>query len=158
MITVRDKKWTFEELSKALQISETEISFAMERNKLAELVNPSKSQVNKLALREFLIYGLKYVFPPQLGASTRGIPTAHSASPIAECIAKGNEHFVWKYYKGTKRGNSIMPLYDNIPKFIENDKALYELLVITDTLRIGKNREIEVAIGELDKRMNTYGG
>ena len=157
MITFCDSNRTFAELANALQLSETEISFAMERNRLAGLVNPDKTKVNKLALREFLIYGLKYVFPPQPGYSSRGIATAHSAPPIKQHIAEGNEFYVWSYYKGTKRGNTIVPLYDKIPKIVENEPELYELLVIIDTLRIGKKREIEIAINELDKRLNKYG-
>jgi hypothetical protein len=155
-ISFREKKWTFADIAQALQISETEVSFAMERNKLAGLVNPAKSKVNKLALREFLIYGIKYVFPPQVGHSARGIATAHSAPPVNGYIAEGNEFYVWAYYKGTKRGNTIVPLYDNIPKIIENQPELYELLAIIDTLRIGKKREVEIAINELDKRLNEY--
>ena len=156
LISFHDKKWTFAEIANALQISETEVSFAVERNKIAGLVNPAKNKVNKLALREFLIYGLKYVFPPQVGHSARGIATAHSAPPVSQYIAKGNEGYVWAYYRGTKRGNTIVPLYDKIPKIIENQSDLYELLTIIDTLRIGKKREVEIAINELDKRLNNY--
>jgi DNA-binding Lrp family transcriptional regulator len=156
MITLHNKKWTYAEIANALQLSETEVSFAMERNKLAGLVNPDKNKVNKLALREFLIYGVKYVFPPQIGYSARGIATAHSAPPVNQYITKGNEHYVWKYYKGTKRGNTILPLYNKVPKIVEEDTELYELLTIVDTLRIGKKREIEIAINELDKKFNDY--
>jgi len=155
--TLYGSDWTFSEIANALQISESEVSYAMERNKLAGLVSPDKNKVNILALREFLIYGLKYVFPPQMGYSARGIATAHSASPIKEQIAEGNEHLVWAYYKGTKRGNTIVPLYDKIPLIVENQPELYEFLTIIDTLRIGKKREIEIAINELDKRLNQYG-
>ena len=75
MTLLKDTNWTFAEIAKSLQISETEVSFAMERNKLAGLVSPDKSKVNKLALREFLVYGIKYVFPPQVGHTARGIAT-----------------------------------------------------------------------------------
>ena len=156
MMDLHNKDWTFAEIAKELQISEAEISYAMERNKVAGLVSPDKTKVNKLALREFLIYGIKYVFPPQLGHSARGIATAHSAPPVKEHIAEGNEHYVWAYYKGTKRGNTIVPLYAKIPKIVENQPDLYEFLTIIDTLRIGKKREVEIAIVELDKRLNGY--
>jgi DNA-binding Lrp family transcriptional regulator len=158
IITLSDSKWTFAEIATALQLSETEISFVMERNAVAGLVSNDKMRVNKLALRDFLIYGLRYVFPPQPGNSTRGIATAHSAPPVSQRIAKNGENYVWKYYKGTRRGNSIEPLYDKIPKIVENQPELYEFLTIVDTLRIGKKREIEIAIEELDKRLNSYGG
>lgn len=156
MLVYGDKRWTLMEISKELQISLSEISVALERNRIAGLVNQSKRKVNTLALRDFLIYGLKYIFPPQIGTAVRGISTAHSASPIREHITIGNDNYVWPYYKGTKRGFSIAPLYENIPKFIENDPGLYEYLVIVDALRVGKAREIEIAIEELDKRIRAY--
>jgi DNA-binding Lrp family transcriptional regulator len=156
IMLLNGRKWTFAELANSLQLSEAEVFFAMERNKPAGLVSPDKSRVNKLALREFLIYGIKYVFPPQVGHSTRGIATAHSAPPLKEYISEVNEHFVWAYYKGTKRGNTIVPLYAKIPKIVINQPELYDFLTIIDTLRVGKKREIENAINELDIRMNQY--
>ena len=157
MLTLSNKNLTFSEIAQALQISESEVSYAMERNAIAGLVSTDKKRVNKLALRDFLICGLKYVFPPQPGSSTRGIATAHSAPPVNRRIVEGGENYVWKYYKGTRRGNSIVPLYDKIPKIVENQPELYGLLTILDTLRIGKKREIEIAIEELDKLLNSYG-
>jgi len=158
MMAFGDKQPVFSEIANSLQISAGEVSVAMERNRIAGLVNPAKTLVNKLALREFLIYGLKYVFPPQVGYSVRGIATAHSAPPVSNHIAEGRDIYVWPYYKGTRRGNSIVPLYEKIPQFIEDDTDLYEYLALVDTLRIGKNREIEIAVAELDKKMNNYGG
>jgi len=158
MLTLCNEKLSMVEMADCLQISQGEISKAMDRNAIAGLVSPDKTKVNKLALREFLIFGLKYVFPPQVGHSARGIATAHSAPPVNQHITEGNEHYVWSYYKGTKRGNTIVPLYDKIPRIVENQPNLYEFLTIIDTLRIGKKREIEIAIAELDKRLNNYGG
>jgi len=153
MVTLHESEWTFSQMSACLQISESEVSNAMWRNKFAGLASPDKTRVNKLALREFLIYGIKYVFPPQTGHSVRGIATAHSAVPVSQHITGGVENFVWKYYKGTRRGSSIIPLYEKIPKIVENQPELYEFLTIVDTLRIGKKREVEIAISELDKRL-----
>ena len=156
MLTLGNKYSSMLEMANYLQTSQGEISKAMERNAIAGLVSPDKARVNKLALREFLIYGLKYVFPPQVGHSARGIATAHSAPPVKEYITEGNEYYVWSYYKGTKRGNTIVPLYAKIPKIVESQSELYEYLAIIDTLRIGKKREVEIAINELDKRLNAY--
>ena len=107
ILTCEDCPWTFAELATSLHISPSEVSESMERNRIAGLVNHSKKQVNKLALREFLIYGLKYVFPVQLGYSTRGIFTAHSAPPVSNFITEGRENYVWAYYKGTRIGINI---------------------------------------------------
>lgn len=156
ILTYGNSPWTLAEMSKALQISLSEVSNALERNRIAGLTNRSKRKVNVLALRDFLVYGLKYVYPPQIGTSVRGILTAHSASPIKEHITTGNDNYVWPYYKGSKRGFSIAPLYEKITKFVESDPQLYEYLVIVDTLRVGKTREIEIAINELDLKIKNY--
>jgi hypothetical protein len=156
MISLGEKKCSLIEMADYLYISAGEVSKAMDRNVVAGLVSSDKTRVNKLALRDFLIYGLKYVFPPQLGSTTRGIATAHSASPVNKYITENGDNYVWKYYKGTKRGNSIVPLYDKITKFIEYQPELYEYLTIIDTLRIGKKREIDFAITELDKKLSIY--
>jgi len=156
ILTINGAKCSIDEMADSLNISISEISKAMDRNQVAGLVSPDKTKVNKFALREFLIYGLKYVFPPQLGHSARGIATAHSASPIKEYITESSDHYVWAYYKGTKRGNTVVPLYAGIPKIVENQPDLYKLLTIIDTLRVGKKREVEIAISELDKRLNAY--
>ncbi len=156
ILTYDKHHWTQTELSKALLISVSEISGALERNRIAGLINQSKRKVNTLALKDFLVSGLKYVFPAQIGAPARGIVTACSASPIKEQLFAGIDNYVWPYYKGTKRGLSVIPLYESIPKFIENDPDLYEYLVIVDTLRTGKAREIEIAIKELDKKIKNH--
>ena len=91
ILTFQDDSWTLVDISQALDISTAEVSGALERSRIAGLLNQSKRKVNKLALREFLISGLKYVFPAQIGPAVRGIATSHSASPIKEHISEGKE-------------------------------------------------------------------
>lgn len=146
------ENWRNIDLATSLKISPSEISNSLNRSKIAKLVDSSKRQVAKNSLKEFLVYGLKYVFPVEFGAIAKGIPTAHSAFPINESIISNGENLVWAYFKGTTKGQTIEPLYKALPKVVENDPFFYELMVITDTLRIGKNREVEIAIKELDKR------
>ena len=147
-----NNNWRNMDLATLLKISSSEISNSLNRSKIAQLIDSSKRHVAKKSLKEFLVYGLKYTFPVELGAIAKGIPTAHSASPINNSIISNGENFVWAYFKGTTKGQTIEPLYKALPKVVENDTLFYELMVITDTLRIGKNREIEIAIKELDKR------
>lgn len=145
------------DIAASLGISPAEISYAMERCRVAQLVDATKSRINTLALKEFLVYGLKYVFPAVPGRVMRGVPTAVSASPIKEHIAQGNDVYVWPYKKGTMRGQSVNPLYPTVPEAVANDEELYRLLVLVDTLRMGRTREREIAIVELDKALEKYG-
>ncbi len=154
IVSLGESSWTQSQLAEGLKLSPFEISVGLGRCIEAGFINPGKDRVNKQALREFLIHGLKYTFPPKIGAKARGMATAHSASPIKEYIHQGEDNFVWPYYKGTKRGLQIEPLYKTVPEVASGDPVLYELLVIVDTLRVGRVREVEVAIVELDKRLN----
>lgn len=145
------------DIAQSLGISPAEISDAMERCRIAQLVDNDKVRVNTLALKDFLVYGIRYVFPAVTGRVMRGVPTAVSASPIKDQIAQGKDVFVWPYKKGTVRGQAIAPLYATVPEAVANDEELYKLLVIVDTLRIGRAREREIAISELDKSFVQYG-
>jgi len=153
IISMQNKEWRNIDIANALKLSPSEVSEALNRCKIAKLINGKKKSVNPNSFKEFLIYGLKYVFPVEPGAIVRGIPTAHSAPPISENISQGGDIYVWPYAKGINRGQAIEPLYKTIPEVAQKDKSFYELLAITDTLRVGRAREIKIAIEELEKRM-----
>ncbi len=153
IISVQNNNWRNIDIANALKISPSEVSEALNRCKIAKLIDSKKRKVHINSLKEFLIYGLKYVFPVEPGAIVRGIPTAHSAYPINERISTGREVYVWPYAKGNQRGQAIEPLYKTLPATFNDDKLFYELLVIIDTIRVGRVREIKIAIEELEKRL-----
>ena len=153
IISLQQPDWRNIDIANAILISPSEVSEALNRCKIAGLIDSKKRKVNINSFIEFLIYGLKYVFPVEPGAVVKGIPTAHSASPIKEHISSGNDIYVWQYAKGNSRGQAIEPLYKTLPKVVENDISFYELLTIIDTIRVGRVREIEIAIEELNKRL-----
>lgn len=155
-ITPFGQKLNGKELAASLNISPAEISMAMERNRLAQLVDQSKTYVNVLSLREFLVYGVKYCFPARPGRIVRGIPTASSAPCMSEVITPSDEKFVWKDSNGSVRGQSISPLFENIVKGVITDPDYYALLAAVDSIRIGKSRERQAAIVILDKYINSY--
>jgi len=101
---------------------------------------------------EFLLYGIKYVFPQKPGPVVRGIPTSHSASPLKEKI-QSSEDYVWPYAQGNIRGHSIIPLFVSAPGAALKDSDLHELLALVDALRVGRAREKEMAVTELKKRL-----
>ena len=139
-------------LSNLLNISIGEISQSIYRSSFSRLIEENFfKKVFMQSLFEFIVYGLKYVFPAQPGALVRGIPTAHSASPLKN-ILTFQEEVVWEHPEGTVRGQAIIPLYSTVPEIVKNNELLYELLALTDSLRIGGARERELAIIELEKR------
>jgi len=152
ILALRHDEWYNSDLAHSLKISPSEVSEVLNRCKIAGLIDSKKRRVNVNSFIEFLVYGLKYVFPTEPGAIAKGIPTAHSASPIKERISS-SEIYVWSYVKGTHRGQSIEPLYKTLPQVAQEDKSFYELLTIVDTIRVGRVREIKIAIEELNERL-----
>lgn len=146
-------EWRNIDLANAILLSPSEVSEALNRSKIAGLIDSKKKKVNINSFSEFLIYGIKYVFPIEPGAVVKGIPTAHSASPIKEYISSGQDDYVWPYVKGSHRGQAIEPLYKTLPLIVQQDKLFYELLTIVDTIRVGRVREIKIAIDELNTRL-----
>ena len=146
-------KWMGIELARELGLSPFDISVGLERSRHAGLLDPSKRKVIKSALLEFLVHGLKYVYPAQPGAFCRGVPTAHSAPPLAAKIVAGeHDSFVWPTEDGNRRGQTIPPLCKSAPRAAQKDPVLYELLALVDAIRVGRAREREMAIRELTKR------
>lgn len=91
------------------------------------------------------------------GGMTRGIPTAHAASPLDEIFAPDGEPIpVWPDAEGSARGRSFSPLYKSVPIAEKSDTKLYELLVLVDAIRCGRARERSYAINELNQRLSNY--
>lgn len=152
LISLDDQPWNQKPLAEALYMSQSEISKSFARSKYAGLIDPSGKLVRRLALMDFLKSGIAYAFPQQPGAVVRGIPTAHSAAPLSQVI-QSTEPYVWPSAKGTVRGQSIVPLYPSVVDAVQNDPKLYELLALVDALRVGRAREKEIALAELQKRI-----
>lgn len=151
ILSLQDKDWLSVDIARFLRISPSEVSESLNRSDIAGLIDKNRKNVNANSFKEFLIYGLKYVFPVQPGAIVRGIPTAHSAPPINGYISQGQEKYVWPSARGNERGQAVEPLYKTVPLVAFDDIIFYQLLVIADTLRIGRTREVKIAINELDK-------
>ncbi|MCF8307958.1 MAG: hypothetical protein K9I68_03020 [Bacteroidales bacterium] len=147
-----DKSWLMKELANELEISASEISESINRSIPAGLVSSDKKTLNKLALLDFLKSGLQYVFPQQPGPLTRGLETAHSASPLKNQISS-NETYVWPYAKGNIRGQAIEPLHPKLPEACLRDNKLYELVALADSIRVGKVREKQMALEMIQERL-----
>ncbi|MFC2112260.1 hypothetical protein ACFLTA_03250 [Bacteroidota bacterium] len=152
IIALEHDNWRNLDLAHSLHISASEVSEALNRCKIAGLIDHRKRNIHPNALKEFLIYGLKYVFPAEPGGIVKGIPTAHSANPIKKNFMS-DSIYVWSHEKGNAMGQAIEPLYSTVPGVVYEDEKFYELMVIIDTIRIGRAREISIAIEELNHRI-----
>jgi hypothetical protein len=140
-------------IANSLLMSGSEVSESLRRSEYAGLIsNRLIKKVNQRAFLDFLIHGIKYVFPTHPEGLVRGIPTAHSALPLKASIIS-DELFVWKHPEGTVRGQAIEPLFSTVPKIVQDDKNLYELLALVDCIRTGTSRIVNLASKELENRI-----
>jgi hypothetical protein len=108
--------------------------------------------VNRRALEEFLAFGVRYVFPAKTLGLARGIPTGLTA-PIfqGELKSGGDQIPVWPDPHGDTVGLAVDPLYKTVTRAVREDRTLYELLAIVDSIRIGQPRERKLAIKHLQQ-------
>lgn len=141
------------DLAAQLFISQSEVSQALYRNWTAGLLDETRKNVHRKSLLEFLIHGIRYIYPQRPGPLVRGTATAHSAPPLSKMIQSNDDVYVWPDEEGTVRGETIEPLYPSIPKAAKADDAFYELLALVDAIRVGKSREYKIATEQLHKRI-----
>jgi hypothetical protein len=142
--------WKMKDLARELDISPSEISESLNRSNHAHLIDYDKRHVFRLALHEFVVYAIRYVFPQSPGSMTRGMRTAHSAPPINKVI-RSDEQYVWPDAEGDTKGQAIEPLYPTLVQASKQDEFLYTALALIDALRVGRAREKEIARIELEK-------
>jgi hypothetical protein len=145
-------------LETALGISKTEISASINRSIASGLAikdrKTGRPKPNRRDLREFIVHGLKFVFPAKPGAMQRGLPTAFAAPVLkASLHSAGSLISVWPYARGQEMGQSVEPLFKSVPEAAEKDDGLYAYLALIDAIRLGNQREANLAAGMLAERL-----
>jgi len=156
LLLLRGEDLSYAALAKAMRLSPYEAHAAVQRLAAARLVvaGAERNELAKGALREFLVHGARYAFPPVVGEPTVGVPTAHAAAPLSEHFAAGGDlPPVWPHPNGKTRGNALLPLYPKLPEAAVAEPGLYQLLALFDALRIGRARERKLAIELIDERL-----
>lgn len=150
IIALDNNPWQNKDLAWGTHLSGSEISESLNRSQIVGFLDGQKKKVYRQALLEFLEHGLRYVFPAIPGPLLRGIPTGH-AHPFMKKLFPGEEDYVWPDPVGKSRGQAIDPLYPGLIQAVKTDDHLYQLLALTDVIRIGRVRERKTAIEELRK-------
>jgi DNA-binding MarR family transcriptional regulator len=143
-------------LEASLGISKSEISASLKRSIAAGLATktPERITVNRRNLVEFVLHGLKYVFPAKPGAPERGVPTGFVAPMLkGDIVSAGEDSHVWPFADGVARGVAVEPLFKSVPEAALKDERLYEYLALIDALRLGRPREANLAKDKLAVRL-----
>ena len=144
---------TFAKLASALSMSSSEVHGAVRRATACGLLEQRTRVVRKAALLEFLVHGLRYVFPPEWTGVTRGVPTSHATPPLSTRLHASDLPPVWPHPEGAVRGEGLAPLYRSAPVAALANPRLHELLALADALRSGRARERRLAADELESRL-----
>lgn len=145
-------------LAEATGISKTEANSSLNRSigvGLAKYDRQSRlPKANVKALYDFIVSGLRYVFPARPLAIERGVLTGFDAPGLEGLVASINEeHFIWPDAEGNHRGQAISPLYKSSAYAAKQDEWLYQVMALVDVIRLGNAREVNVAKTELKKRL-----
>jgi hypothetical protein len=156
LVCYGSEPWSYAKLAQDLGMSTSMIFASVKRVQTAGLLETGghPARPTRGNLKEFLIHGAKYVFPVIRGGATRGIPTSYAAPPLNREIGKSTEPPpVWPHPEGKVRGLEFSPIHRNAPGAALKDPKLYELLALLDALRGGRARERELAVRELQARL-----
>lgn len=153
----RDSRFTYAELGKRLFLSASEVHSSIKRLASARLLTVDATRdlaLMRAPIRDFVLFGARYTFPPVTGGLVRGMPTAYALPSVGAQLSLPDEPLpVWPYAKGTVRGTALFPLYPSVPQAAERDEKLYASLAVFDLLRVGGAREREIAVREFERML-----
>lgn len=154
----REDPYSVRGLESSLGISKTEVNASIKRSVASGLAVKDRefgrAKPNRRNLNNFIIHGLKFVFPAKPGAMTRGIPTAFAAPMLDNLLISAGEYiYIWPYAEGKDMGQSVKPLFKSVPEAIQKDARLYEYLALVDAIRLGNQREAGLAADRLSERL-----
>ncbi len=153
---------TYASLAASLQLSASEAHSAVGRAVEAGLLRKPLTGTGRTmplpvraALGEFLVSGVKYVWPAVRGPMTRGVPTAGSLPAVASLLGmpQPERALVWPHAEGTQSGESVEPLYPRTTAVVAGDAALHEWLALIDILRLKTGREAALAAAAIQKKL-----
>lgn len=151
-------RYSVRNLETVTGISKSEISASLKRSISVGLAVLDRKthypRTNSRALKGFIEFGIKYVFPAKPGAIVRGIPTAFAAPVMTGKLMTAGEIInVWPDPYGKEKGQAIEPLFKSVPKAVKQDATLYKLLALVDAVRLGSPRESQLAMQLLEDEM-----
>lgn len=148
-----DSARNYRAIAARVGLSVGEAHNAVRRLRIARLVPNGSLQVRSRSAMEFLVHGVRFAFPAELGPVTRGVPTSASAPVLALRFTAPEQPTVWPSADGKVRGSEVVPLIASAPKMPELNPRLYECLALVDALRIGRARERKLAAELLSARI-----
>ena len=133
-------------LSTRLQWSASALHRSLLRLNDSKLWNKSCNRVDHHATINFLRYGLPHVFPAELQTLCRGMVTAQLPE-----IAQPQIPFVWPDESSSTMGLGVQPLDAGFIHLSHNETELKPWLDLVEVFRLGRVREIALAVKTMEE-------
>jgi hypothetical protein len=155
-LTHMSPDWTVRTLERETTIPRSVVQRSLRRLWQAGLFDRRRRTVNISQAEEFLIHGVKYVFPGSVNGESRGFATAWGAKPLADKLAAPPNDVppVWPSAHGDTRGLALGPLHASAVEAATRDPLLREQLTLVDAIRIGDARIRGLAADLLAERLS----
>ena len=140
---------TYASLALALRLSSSEVHAAVRRCLEVGLLRKPSGSTRTMpvpvaaAMEEFLVHGVKFIWPAKRGPMTRGMATGSSLESVSRLldVSEPAVPLVWAHPEGTLRGEAVAPLYPRAVEACKDDPVLHEWLALIDILRLKTGRE-----------------
>jgi hypothetical protein len=144
------QEWTQATVANMIGISQSNVHRALRQLERSGLW--SGRAPRKTSVRELLAHGVRYVYPPELGPPTRGLPTAH-AGPATSGQLVVPQPYVWPWEAGLAFGPALAPLHPCVPGAASTHPQFHELMAVVDVFRVGRAREVRIAEDWLNRKL-----
>jgi hypothetical protein len=155
LFALGDAEWPIRKLAGSLSISIGEVHGAIERCKAAGVLGTprGKLNVNRRKFFELSSVSVPQVYYAVRGSVETGVPTAMHAESLKGVFSRDGRPIplVWISDLGTVKGESLLPLYPTVPRAVQHDPTLHQLLALIDVVRVGDARDRKLATDLLER-------
>lgn len=130
-----------------LGLSASQAHSAWRRLQLSRLASVDR-EINRANLHEFMIHGMRFLYPMQTIGLVMGRPTGAAHPALLHDFPEPEVRWVWPDGKGKSRGMGIAPFTKFVIVAAANDD-LYLALALVELLRGGSARERTMAAERL---------
>jgi hypothetical protein len=162
LFSVGEGSWTYSGIAEALELSVGEVHHALQRCRSARLVVSMRDGeiISKKHFHDLLVFAAPRIFYAVRGSLDLGWPTAYHLPTlvgefegIRQVVLKNSLPVVWPDPKGPVRGETLLPIYPTVPEAARKDALLYELLALTDVIRLGDIKYKKKAAELLERKI-----
>ena len=139
-------RWSQTQLAADLRVSQSSVHRSLAQLERSRLLRDGRPRHG--VLRQFILHGIPYAYPVEVGPPTRGFRTAHEAAGWGAPLYR-DEPVVWSSDAGDDEGCGINPLHPEIPPLAQRAPMFRRLMALVEIARLGAKRDVTRVAREL---------